>query len=207
MTQTSTPMRLPPAHTAQPPIYLDRVPSPLGTLLLAHGGGHLCALDFSDYESRFRKYLARRFGHLPLEQRQLPEEMQHALQNYLAGDADALKHIPVHASGTRFQQQVWTALRNIPAGTTCSYTELAASIGQPSAVRAVGMANARNPIAIVVPCHRIIGSHGELTGYAGGIERKRWLLIHEGALQDTGKPVVMPRKRQLLSKIKSLLTP
>ncbi len=166
---------------SSPPVFVDRLPSPLGTLLLAHGGGQLCALDFQEYDSRFRQHLARRFGHIPMEQRRLPDAINHALQDYLAGDARALKHIPVHASGTRFQQQVWQALRDIPPGKTWSYADLARAIGQPTAIRAVGMANARNPVAIVVPCHRVIGSDGSLTGYAGGMERKRWLLQHEGA--------------------------
>lgn len=179
----------------QPPIYLDHIPSPLGTLLLAHGGGHICALDFQDYESRFRQYLARRFGHMPGEHRRLPEAAGQALQDYLAGDIHALKHIPVHASGTRFQQTVWAALRLIPAGVTWTYTELARAIGQPTAIRAVGMANARNPVAIVVPCHRVIGSDGELTGYAGGMERKRWLLVHEGVLEESERPTRVSRKR------------
>lgn len=165
-----------------PPVYLDRLPSPLGTLLLAHGGGQLCALEFQDEESRFRQYLLRRFGQLPMEQRRLPTAILDALHAYFAGDLTALRHIPVHASGTSFQQQVWNTLRTIPAGATWSYADLARAIGQPSAVRAVGLANSRNPVSIVVPCHRVIGSNGELTGYAGGLERKRWLLAHEGAL-------------------------
>jgi methylated-DNA-[protein]-cysteine S-methyltransferase len=164
------------------PVYIDRMSSPLGSLLLAHGGGQLCALDFHDYESRFRQILARRFGHLPLEQRALPPGIHDALQSYLAGDVDALEHIPVHASGTSFQQKVWNALRTIPAGATWTYAQLATAIGQPTASRAVGLANAHNPVAIVVPCHRVIGSSGGLTGYAGGLERKHWLLNHEGAL-------------------------
>ncbi|HEX6592940.1 MAG TPA: methylated-DNA--[protein]-cysteine S-methyltransferase [Moraxellaceae bacterium] len=174
--------------TTPPPIHLGRLPSPLGTLLIAHGGGHLCALDFQDGEARFRQYLARRFGHLPAEQRRLPDEIADALQSYLAGDLNALRHIPVHASGTRFQQQVWNALREIPVGSTWSYAQLAAHIGQPDAVRAVGAANGRNPVSIVVPCHRVIGSNGELTGYAGGLDRKRWLLVHEGVLDEDERP-------------------
>ena len=162
-------------------IYLDRMPSPLGTLLLAHAGDHLCALDFHDYESRFRQVLAQRFGNVAAIQKALPDAIRDALLAYLAGAVDALREIPVHTSGTRFQQQVWATLRRIPAGETWSYAELARAVGQPGASRAVGMANARNPVAIVVPCHRVIGSDGQLTGYAGGMARKRWLLAHEGA--------------------------
>ena len=88
--------------------------------------------------------------------------------------------IPWAAAGTPFQQQVWAALTGIEPGTTTTYGALAASIGRPRAVRAVGAANGRNPIAIVVPCHRLVGADGTLTGYGGGLERKRWLLAHEG---------------------------
>lgn len=178
----------------QPPIYIDRLPSPLGTLLLAHGGGHLCALDFQEFESRFRHYVARRFGHVPDEQRRLPEAIHHALLAYLGGEITALDRIPVHASGTGFQQRVWQTLRRIPAGQTWSYAELARAIGQPEAIRAVASANARNPVALVVPCHRVIGSDGRLTGYAGGLPRKHWLLAHEGVYVDAS-PEKAPSKR------------
>ena len=87
----------------------------------------------------------------------------------------------VKTGGTAFQKAVWAALRAIPAGETRSYSQLAAAIGSPKAVRAAGLANGQNPIAVVVPCHRVIGANGTLTGYAGGLERKRWLLAHEGA--------------------------
>jgi methylated-DNA-[protein]-cysteine S-methyltransferase len=88
--------------------------------------------------------------------------------------------IPVNGGGTEFQQQVWQMLQTIPLGTTISYGELATKIGKPTAARAVGMANSLNPVAIVVPCHRVIGAKAKLTGYAGGIDRKQWLLQHEG---------------------------
>ena len=104
------------------------------------------------------------------------------IEAYLAGDLHALDEIKVNPGGTEFQQTVWSALREIPAGTTQTYGQLAASIGRPSAPRAVGLANGQNPVSIVIPCHRLIGSNGALTGYAGGLDRKRWLLRHEGAL-------------------------
>ncbi len=107
--------------------------------------------------------------------------MGEKVEAYLAGDLHALDEITVNPGGTEFQQTVWSALREIPAGTTRTYAQLAASIGRPSAWRAVGLANGRNPVAIVIPCHRLVGSNGTLTGYAGGLERKRWLLHHEGA--------------------------
>lgn len=104
-----------------------------------------------------------------------------AVERWLAGELDALDAVPVATSGTEFQREVWAALRGIPAGTTTTYAALAASIGRPTAVRAVARANATNPVAVVVPCHRVIGSDGRLVGYAGGLRRKRWLLAHEGA--------------------------
>jgi methylated-DNA-[protein]-cysteine S-methyltransferase len=87
----------------------------------------------------------------------------------------------VQTSGTPFQREVWRALRNIPCGTTVSYAKLAEQIGRPAAVRAVGLANGSNPVGVVVPCHRVIGANGSLTGYGGGIERKSWLLEHEAS--------------------------
>jgi len=88
----------------------------------------------------------------------------------------------VDPGGTEFQRTVWSALRTIPVGATRTYGQLAASIGRPTAPRAVGLANGRNPVAIVIPCHRVIGSNAALTGYGGGLPRKQWLLRHEGAL-------------------------
>src|SRR5262249_24110328 len=104
-----------------------------------------------------------------------------AISRYFAGELSAIDALPVETGGTPFQRDVWSALRNIPCGRTISYAQLAAIIGRPKAVRAVGLANGSNPIGVVVPCHRVIGADGSLTGYGGGIERKRWLLRHEGA--------------------------
>jgi len=102
-----------------------------------------------------------------------------AVLAYFAGQLEAISKLPVARSGTEFQNQVWTALRQIPGGTTLSYGALAKEIGRPTAVRAVGLANGSNPIAIIVPCHRVVGANASLTGYGGGLERKRWLLQHE----------------------------
>lgn len=166
-----------------PTLYFDIISSPMGLLLVAHCSGHLCALDFQDYESRFRQMLARRFGNLTLERRPVPEAIQKPLAAYLSGeDIGAVQEIPVHATGTRFQRQVWDALRAIPAGRLWSYADVARRIGQPGAAREVETAVARNPLAIIVPCHRLVGSAGELVSYVGGLARKRWLLAHEGAL-------------------------
>lgn len=161
-------------------VYIDRIASPLGDLLVAHAGDQLCMLDFEGYESRFDALLARRFGNLAIQEKRLATGIHTALLAYMAGELDALEDIPVHTVGTSFQQLVWQTLRSIPPGETWSYAQLANVVGRPGAHRAVGLANAQNPVAIVVPCHRVIGSDGQLTGYAGGMDRKRWLLTHEG---------------------------
>ena len=113
------------------------------------------------------------------------------LRRYFAGDLDALDEIEVELHGTPFQRSVWMALRGVKVGTTLSYMELARRVGSPSAVRAVGAANGANPVAVVLPCHRIIGANGSLTGYGGGLDRKRWLLDHEGV----GRPLFAPAAR------------
>jgi len=161
---------------------IDRLPSPLGTLLLVcDDEGNLRGLHFDGDEGRMRQQLARHYGEggYNLTAGSAPIAISKAVKAYLAGDITAVDGIPVRADGTDFQKRVWTALRRIPAGTTATYGEIAAQIGQPTAVRAVGLANGSNPIGIVVPCHRVVGANGALTGYAGGLERKRWLLDHE----------------------------
>jgi methylated-DNA-[protein]-cysteine S-methyltransferase len=109
-----------------------------------------------------------------------------AIASYFGGDMAALDGIPVHYDGTPFQQAVWEALRTIPVGETISYAELAVKVGRPAAVRAVGQANGRNPVWVVVPCHRVVAANGGLGGYSAGLDRKRWLLNHEGARPDLG---------------------
>jgi methylated-DNA-[protein]-cysteine S-methyltransferase len=104
-----------------------------------------------------------------------------SLQAYFEGDLDAVTCLPTATNGTDFQRTVWDALRRIPVGHTISYGALAVQIGRPTAMRAVGLANGANPIAIVIPCHRVIGANASLTGYGGGLDRKRWLLQHESA--------------------------
>jgi methylated-DNA-[protein]-cysteine S-methyltransferase len=162
-------------------VFIDRVSTPLGDLLLAHAGGHLCLLDFAGNEQRFETMLMRRFGNLPFGQRTAPPVIRDNLLDYFDGRLTALRNIPVQARGTSFQQQVWSMLARIPAGEVWTYVQLAAAIDRPSAQQAVGQANAQNPIAIVLPCHLVVGSDGDLTGYSGGLTRKRWLLTHEGA--------------------------
>lgn len=161
---------------------LDSIASPLGTVLVVSDGECLRALDFEDYEARMCSLLARQYGEVELQAARDPGGASSAVDAYFAGEFQALDDFPVASNGTAFQQLVWRQLREIPRGTTRSYGELARRIGNPAASRAVGLANGSNPIAIAVPCHRVIGANGDLTGYAGGMERKRWLLMHEGAL-------------------------
>ena len=162
-------------------LLIDRITSPLGTIMVVSDGEHLRALDFEDYETRMQTLLARHYGRVELQPARDPGGASRAVDAYFAGDFATLDALPVASNGTAFQQQVWQLLREIPRGTTSTYGELARRIGNPAASRAVGLANGSNPIAIAVPCHRVIGADGSLTGYAGGMERKRWLLVHEGA--------------------------
>ncbi|MEO7403429.1 MAG: methylated-DNA--[protein]-cysteine S-methyltransferase [Burkholderiales bacterium] len=164
-----------------PPVTLafDTLASPIGQIEIAVLDDHLVALDFADSRARMAALLTRRFGAFELKPARNPARICTKLRAYLAGDLAALDDIEVHAGGTAFQAQAWRALHEIPAGRTATYADQARKIGRPAAVRAVGAANARNPIAIVVPCHRVIGANGALTGYAGGIARKKWLLAHE----------------------------
>src|SRR3954468_15935013 len=163
-----------------------RVASPAGPIVLVAHATALVAVDFGEPEDRIWQLLRGRFGAIKPEQAHDPLGAGAALRAYLAGRLDALDALPVDAGGTAFQREVWAALRTIPAGTTWSYKRLAERIGRPAAVRAVGLANGANPLGIVVPCHRVIGANGSLTGYGGGLARKRWLLEHEGALLPVG---------------------
>lgn len=161
---------------------LSRHPSPLGDLLIVSEGGTLRALDFADFAGRMHRLLGRHYGPVDLAEGDTPPAIAAALDAYFAGDLAALDRLPVATGGSEFQRRVWAALRTIPVGETLGYGALAARLGQPGAARAVGLANGANPIGIVVPCHRVIGASGLLTGYAGGVERKRWLLAHEGVV-------------------------
>ena len=160
----------------------DEFDSPVGRILFASDAEAICALDFSGYESRMQMLLARRYGTVEFRRAADPLGLKRLLENYFAGDFHAFDAVAVRTAGTAFQESVWTALRTIPAGETRSYGELATRINRPKAARAVGHANSLNPVAIIVPCHRVIGSSAALTGYAGGLERKQRLLHHEGAL-------------------------
>ena len=174
-----------PTPAAPQTLYADRLESAIGTLLLIHDReGHVRALDFHDFEPRLRRLLRFHYGaegdDFAIEDRAAPTAIRRAISDYFLGDLCAIDSIPVTTGGTSFQREVWAALRTIKAGTTLSYGALARQLVRPKSVRAVGSANGANPVAIVVPCHRVIGTDGSLTGYGGGIQRKRWLLIHEG---------------------------
>ncbi|MEY9881507.1 methylated-DNA--[protein]-cysteine S-methyltransferase [Bradyrhizobium sp. USDA 329] len=160
---------------------LDRLTTPIGiALLVTDADGDLRALDWEDYEHRMRGLLRLHYGAVDLSNQPAPADMRTALSGYFEGELGQLSAIAWRSAGTPFQQKVWTALAKIPAGTTLSYGALAARIGMPKAVRAVGHANGSNPISVVLPCHRLIGADGSLVKYGGGLERKRWLLRHEG---------------------------
>ena len=158
-----------------------RFASPIGEIVIALHDGQVCALGFNEQWPRKRASLERRFGKVDFRDAADPAGVVTHLQQYFDGDTDALTGIVVDTGGTPFQQRVWEALRKIPAGRTVSYADLATTISAPTAVRAVGAANGSNPVALVIPCHRVIGSNGQLTGYGGGLDRKRWLLAHESA--------------------------
>jgi len=163
--------------------FLERVATPLGQMLvLTDGQQRLRAVDWKDYEDRMHTLLRRQYGKGAVQVAEAVQasEARRALEAYFEGVVDAIDRLPVALGGTDFQRQVWQALRGIEAGRTVSYGGLAARIERASAVRAVGLANGANPIGIVVPCHRVIGADASLTGYGGGLERKRWLLEHEG---------------------------
>jgi methylated-DNA-[protein]-cysteine S-methyltransferase len=159
---------------------IDTFASPIGPITLASDGRALVALDFGTPADPVLSRLRARFGPgTPIREAGDPQGFTSLVRAYFSGELDALGGCPVDGGGTPFQRRVWAALREIGPGETLSYSALAARIGMPKATRAVGLANGRNPIAIVVPCHRVIGADGGLTGYGGGIERKRWLLAHE----------------------------
>jgi methylated-DNA-[protein]-cysteine S-methyltransferase len=163
-------------------LVVDRLDTPIGLALLATDeNGYVRAFDWSDSKPSQIKLLTRYNRNVPVAEGSAPTELREALTAYFDGELHAIKRIEWRTCGSAFQLCCWKALCDIPAGTTVSYGEQATRIGKPRAVRAVGAANSANPISVVVPCHRVIGANGTLTGYGGGLHRKRWLLRHEGA--------------------------
>jgi len=155
--------------------------TPLGDVRFAQSSGRVVALTFSECWAAVERALERRLGPIEWVAARDAGDLEPRLRAYFAGDLATLAGVEIELAGTPFQRRVWNALREIPAGATTSYGELARRLGAPKAVRAVGAANGANPLWLIVPCHRAVGADGSLTGYAGGIERKRWLLAHEGA--------------------------
>ncbi|HDZ08017.1 methylated-DNA--[protein]-cysteine S-methyltransferase [Pseudohongiella sp.] len=157
--------------------YHSNLPSPLGVLMLTSDGNALTGLYMENQKHR---------PELPVHSVQDDSRftaVRQQLMAYFAGELQTFD-VCLDAAGTAFQQRVWQALTAIPFGATESYGGLAARLGKPSASRAVGLANGRNPIGIIVPCHRVLGASGALTGYGGGLARKQWLLAHERTQSD-----------------------
>jgi methylated-DNA-[protein]-cysteine S-methyltransferase len=171
-------------------LLVDRIKTPIGELtIVADEGGRLRAVDWTDHDDRMHHSLRLHYGKdgYALKTARNPAGLSAALRAYFDGDVAAIDRLKVATGGTDFQKSVWKALRRIPSGETISYAALAVHVGRPKAVRAVGHANGDNPISVVVPCHRVIGTNGSLTGYGGGIERKRWLLEHEKASRGSSR--------------------
>jgi methylated-DNA-[protein]-cysteine S-methyltransferase len=165
--------------------FIDRVATPIDEMIIvADNNGALRTIDWTDHEARMKLLLDRYYGkgRYTLTPKRDPGGLSSAMRRYFKGEIGVLQELPVATSGTAFQTSVWKALRKINDGTAISYAELARRIGKPKAVRAAGLANGQNPIGVVVPCHRVIGSDGSLTGYGGGLHRKQWLLAHEGVM-------------------------
>lgn len=164
--------------------YEDSAITPLGeAVILVDEAGVLRALDWSDYRERMLRLLRQQYaGLVTLERRSNAGGVMAPVLDYFGGDLTAIEQVAVETGGTDFQRAVWAELRRVPCGQTVSYRELAQRIGKPEACRAVGAANGANPVGIVVPCHRVVGRDGSMTGYAGGLERKQWLLRHERAV-------------------------
>lgn len=160
------------------------IETPIGPLVLLAREGILLLLEFEDATSRIEREMTARFGHTDHQPAENPFGLASRIRAYFSGELSAIDGIETDGGGTEFQRRVWAELKRIPTSVTISYAELARRLGDVKATRAVGLANGRNPIAIVVPCHRVIGADGSLTGYGGGVDRKRWLLVHEGALLD-----------------------
>lgn len=174
-------------------IYYDTLESPVGPLFIAGTSAGLSHVDFmtsADELSAFRARLEAESGEVASRGGDICTEAIRQLRQYFAGERRSFD-LPLAPQGTVWQQQVWMALRAIPTGETVSYGTIATRLGRPTASRAVGAANGRNPLAIVVPCHRVIGANRTLTGYAGGLHRKQWLLAHEGIALGLDAPVAL----------------
>jgi methylated-DNA-[protein]-cysteine S-methyltransferase len=169
--------------------FVEQFPTPLGQmLLLTDEDDTVRALDWEDYAGRMHQLMRLQYGAMRLDPKGGVSDARRAVEAYYEGVLTAIDALPVKTGGTVFQREVWAALRTIPTGETTTYGRLAERLGRPKAMRAVGMANGANPISIIVPCHRVIGANATLTGYGGGLDRKRWLLCHEGRFSSEDLP-------------------
>ena len=159
-----------------------RFPTPIGEMILVARDGVLLLLEFEDAMPRIERQMKARFTDFEMRLSTNPFGLADIMRDYFGGNIYAIDNILTDGGGTSFEKQVWSELHKIPTGTTVSYGYIARNLGDINLSRAVGTANGRNPISIVVPCHRVIGADGSITGYGGGIARKEWLLRHEGAL-------------------------
>ena len=158
---------------------VSQLPTPVGAVTLVSTPEGLAGLAFEDRVDSLWRFLEGRFGSIEPNNGGRPDPAAAELRAYFEGAIGALERIRTDAGGSEFQRRVWATLRRIPGGRTTSYNELAQSIGQPTGFRAVATANATNPVAIVIPCHRVIHADGSISGYGGGVDRKKWLLRHE----------------------------
>ena len=156
------------------------IATPIGDLQVIMDESAIVLCEFSDHQARIAKQLAKHHAGAKLVDIKAPKQISSAFDRYFSGNVGALNALAFSPSGTAHELKVWRYLRTVAAGTTQSYGEMAKNLN--SSPRAVGGANGRNAITLLIPCHRIIGADGTLTGYAGGLERKEWLLRHEGAL-------------------------
>ena len=173
------------------------VDSPVGSITVLADGEALVGLEFTDRAKRLsalHEHLAAALGKFDVGPAPDPAGAVSRLERYFAGDMGALVEQNVAMHGTDFEKKVWRALCEIAAGETHSYKEIAAAVGSPRAVRAVGAANGHTPVALFVPCHRVVASDGSLHGYGGGLDKKRWLLDHERA---HASPTSAARGKQL----------
>ena len=161
-------------------LYRNKFESPIGEIIFLDDGESLCFMDFSENTDRLETILKRKFGQFEVKKGNDTLGIGSCLEQYFKGDWQAFANVSLNNPGTDFQRSVWDQLLKIPPGKVLSYNQLAARLSNPKAIRAAGTANGSNPIAIVVPCHRVIGKDGSLRGYAGGEWRKQWLLNHEG---------------------------
>ena len=178
----------PPEDPRPKALTVDKLPTPIGAaLLFTDETGHLRALHWEDFEDRFTAEVRRIYPGIPLTPGRAPDAVRSPIADYFAGDLRRLAQTPWRLHGTAFQRTVWRALFDIAPGEVRTYAGQAALIGKPTAIRAVGRANGTNPISLVLPCHRVLGTDRSLTGYGGGLHRKAWLLAHEGVPHDHHK--------------------